>query len=320
MRCSVREHERGLVEELERQLIAYSKESRPLPGIATADARESFVGQLIDSIRRVKYVYTIRDRDIAESCFDPTSDHFDPLKAAIAAQKRGDTEEAFWLVFLAIHFGKALRSGWRLARDIYGRMGDGNAWTWDISSERPDDFREWLAKHYSALKGDGVPRNFGNHRKYETLKPFSRRSTANVVASYIEWVGPSRSHLKLLQSAQKAVGDDPRQMFHYLFRSMEAVISFGRTARFDYLTMLGKLELAPIYPGSTYMEGATGPVRGARLLFSGVVNSNIERTLLDQWLVELDGTLPLGPFGMQILEDAVCNWQKSPTKFTRFRG
>lgn len=316
----MRAHDRGLVEELEQRLIAYGNEDRPLPGIATAAARESFVGQLIDSIRRVQYVYAIRERDIAMSCSDPTSNHFDPLKAAIASQRRGDIEEAFWLVFLAIHFGKALRSGWRLARDIYGRMGDGTTWNWERTSERPDEFRVWLAEKYSALKGDGIPRNFGNHRKYETLKPASRRSTANVVASYIDWVGPSRSHQNLMVSAREAAGDDQRRMFDFLYRSMESVMGFGRTARFDYLTMLGKLELAPISPGSTYMEGATGPVRGARLLFLGSINSNIDRASLDQWLIALDAKLPLGTFGMQILEDAVCNWQKSPTRFLRFRG
>lgn len=316
----MREHDRGVAGELERRLIAYGNEDRPLPGIVTDAARESFVGQLVDSIRRVRYVYAIRDRDIAKSCADPASDHFNPLKAAIAVQRHGNTDEAFWLVFLAIHFGKALRSGWRLARDIYGRMGEGTTWNWELTSEKPDEFREWLAEKYSALKGDGIPRNFGNHRKYETLKPASRRSTANVVASYINWVGPSRSHQHLVVSAQEAAGDDPRRIFDCLYRSMETVMSFGRTARFDYLTMLGKLELAPIFPGSTYMEGATGPVRGARLLFSGSMNSNIDRASLDQWLVALDAKLPLGPFGMQILEDAVCNWQKSPTKFVRFRG
>lgn len=316
----MRAHDRDLVEDLERRLVAYDIEDRPLPGLNSAAARGSFIGQLVDSIRRVQYVHAIRGRNIAESCSDPTSNHFDPLKAAIAAQRRDNTDEAFWLVFLAIHFGKALRSGWRLARDVYGRIGDGAIWSWELTSARPDDFRGWLAANYLALKGDGIPRNFGNHRKYETLKPISRRSTANVVASYVNWVGPSRSHQDLLLAARAAVGDDPRRMFDFLYRSMDAVMSFGRTARFDYLTMLGKLELAPIFPGSTYMEGATGPVRGARLLFSGSIASNIDRSSLDQWLVSLDAKLPLGPFGMQILEDAVCNWQKSPTNFVRFRG
>ena len=48
---------------------------------------------------------------------------------------------------------------------------------------------------------------------------------------------------------------------------MDALKRFGRTARFDYLTMVGKLGLANIAPGSPYMVGATGPLKGAALLF-----------------------------------------------------
>ena len=94
---------------------------------------------------------------------------------------------------------------------------------------------------------------------------------------------------------------------------MSAVARFGRTARFDYLTMVGKLGLAAIEPPSTYMEGSTGPVRGARLLFGGRENA----TTLDSWLVELEAELHVG---MQVLEDALCNWQKSPNEFKPFRG
>jgi hypothetical protein len=94
---------------------------------------------------------------------------------------------------------------------------------------------------------------------------------------------------------------------------MDAVASFGRTARFDYLTMVGKLGLAQIEPGSTYMQGSTGPLQGARLLFGEAASA----AALDAWLVELDGVLDVG---MQVLEDALCNWQKSPEKFIPFRG
>jgi hypothetical protein len=84
-------------------------------------------------------------------------------------------------------------------------------------------------------------------------------------------------------------------------------------ARFDYLTMVGKLELAAILPGSTYLEGSSGPLDGARLLFG----RNERAQVLDAWLVELGEQLGVG---MQVLEDALCNWQKSPNKFRPFRG
>jgi hypothetical protein len=106
-------------------------------------------------------------------------------------------------------------------------------------------------------------------------------------------------------------------MFDDLYRSMCSVASFGRLARFDYLTMLGKLGLAPIEPGSTYMMGATGPLDGARMLFTGDSTAAVAARQLDQWLVELEAVLRVG---MQVLEDSLCNWQKSPERFVPFRG
>jgi len=36
-------------------------------------------------------------------------------------------------------------------------------------------------------------------------------------------------------------------------------------------------------------------------------------------LVQLEAELQI-PMGMQVLEDALCNWQKSPDLFVPFRG
>ncbi|HEV2687133.1 MAG TPA: hypothetical protein VGV35_01225, partial [Bryobacteraceae bacterium] len=107
-------------------------------------------------------------------------------------------------------------------------------------------------------------------------------------------------------------GGDPGAAFDSLYRSMEVVRRFGRLARFDYLTMVGKLELAPIKPGSAYLNGSTGPLAGARLLFGNGSAAN-----LDEWVIQLDGKLQVG---MQVLEDSLCNWQKSPEAFKAFRG
>lgn len=81
--------------------------------------------------------------------------------------------------------------------------------------------------------------------------------------------------------------------------------------------MLGKLGLAAIEPDSTYMTGSSGPISGARLLFAGDAKAQLPAGNLDQWLVDLDARLGVG---MQVLEDALCNWQKSPSEFKAFRG
>ena len=140
---------------------------------------------------------------------------------------------------------------------------------------------------------------------------------APLESKYVTWVGPPRTHQQLIQEAHRQVGQNPRETFDYLYNSMDAVKRFGRLAKFDYLTMLGKLGLAPIEPGSAYLNGATGPLRGARLLFVGNANAKNGAKELEARLLDLD--LQLG-VGMQVLEDSLCNWQKSPAKFVSFRG
>jgi hypothetical protein len=158
---------------------------------------------------------------------------------------------------------------------------------------------------------------FSNHRKYQSLSAYSNVGTGAVVASYVSWIGPPRTHLQKIQELHKIVGQDPRAVFDSLYRSMDSVMGFGRLGKFDFLTMLGKLGVAPIEPGSAYLVGATGPLQGARLLFTNDARANVSSRELDVRLAKLDAYLGVG---MQVLEDSLCNWQKSPKKFISFRG
>jgi len=233
------------------------------------------------------------------------------LKAAILQQRRGNVEEAFWLVFLFVHFGKHVRGGWRYAREVYGRLGEGELWDWSSTSRNPAGFRTWLNAHQNQLKRPGA--GFGNHRKYESLDAYSATGTGAVVESYIVWVGAPRSHQQLIAETLERTKGSPEATFEHLYESMRAVTRFGRLARFDYLAMLGKLGLAPISPGSPYLDGSSGPLRGAKLLFG----REEQPATFNAWIAELGEHLG---FGMQVLEDALCNWQKSPAQFVRFRG
>jgi hypothetical protein len=159
----MRPNEVALAKRLHNALKSYSSAVRPLPGISTDAARNSLVEQMIESMRRVRYVAIVAGREIAQARADPANPAFDPLKASILHLRRGDMEEAFWLIFLFVHFGRSARTGWRLARDIYGRLGQGQIWDWGNVSHNPEAFREWLAQNEVQLRGgDGVPRQFGN--------------------------------------------------------------------------------------------------------------------------------------------------------------
>ena len=81
--------------------------------------------------------------------------------------------------------------------------------------------------------------------------------------------------------------------------------------------MAGKLGLADISPGRAYLLGSTGPLRGAKLLFDPPAAASSSAQLLDESLIRLNEYLGLG---FDVLEDALCNWQKSPGIFRPFRG
>lgn len=307
----MRPRDRALAYSLEQKLNSFDEGERALTGIHDAATRQVLVEQILESIHRVSYVSVIRQRPISDKRADPDNELFDPLKASILCANSGDREEAFWLVFLFVHFGKNPRGGWRFAREVYGRLGSGERWNWSAVSQDPAAVRTWIEDHEQELKRPGIAGGFGNHRKYESLA-----KTGAVIESYVDWVGPPRTHEQLVATALRESLENPRDAFDILYKSMGVVLQFGRTARFDYLTMLGKIGLAAIEPGSTYMQGSTGPIAGARLLF-GTPAGTATSASMDRWLVRLGAHLNIG---MQVMEDALCNWQKSPTAFVPFRG
>ena len=303
-----------LAAHLEQQLAKYLVGGKPLPGLPSQAELTALVAQMVDSVARINYVKTITTRDISPARLDPkNAEMFDPLRAAIQHMRDLNEDEAFWLVFLFVHCGKDLRKGYSLLRMVYGAFNDKFVWTWEKFSADPDVFSMWLHQHLDELTAQRKNFPFGNHRKYESLKHLGVTLT-----SYAEWVGPSRSHRQLLDTAKAEVGTNPKELFDYLYTNMDAVHRFGRTAKFDYLTMIGKIGLENIEPPSAYMIHGTGPVRGARLLFGGAVDREaLSKRKLDELSIELDKALGVG---MQVIEDSLCNWQKSPDKYLPFRG
>lgn len=291
-----------------RALVKYSSSQQALRGMKSLGRRDCLARQLVDSVRRVRYVATILGRPIDKRRGDPSDDQlFDPVRAAALANLTGARDEACWLVFLLVHFGKHRRGGWRYVREVYGRLGAG-IWDWKAVAANPGEFRSWLSKHERHLARTGS--GFGPHRRYESLSGSSPGGTGAIVASYVDWVGSSKSHERLFTGF--SAGRGPDLAFAAAFDSMQLVLRFGRLAKFDYLCMLSKLGVFAISPGSPFLKGASGPLRGARKLFGGGATD-----ILDAKAARLAKYLGVG---MQEMEDALCNWQKSPDQFVAFRG
>jgi hypothetical protein len=300
----------ALRQHLDNGLRAYAANTRPLPGIPDDASRDALVMQLIASLRRLDFTEALRKRPIDPARADPSGPLFDPERAALWHFAQGELDEAVWLTFLSVHFGKHGKSGWRRLRDVYSGLGEG-LWTWQRVSADPEAFRDWLRRRASEIGGA-----FGNHRKYESLGADNNAGTASVIRSYVDWVGSTRSHQQRFAELVREGGNDPLAIFDAFYRSFN-VARFGRLGRFDFLALIGRLGFAPIAPGSAYLANATGPLRGVRLLFGGATNAAVRAETLQTYLDELDQGLHVG---MQVLEDALCNWQKSPAAFKHFIG
>lgn len=305
----------ALFKVLANELAEINKNKIPLPGINNSNSRDVFIKQIVDSVRRVDYIYRIRSRGISSNRCDPLNSSFDPIRAAILKYRRNNIDEAIWLIFLSTHFGKHLQHGWLLMRDLYSGLDNNNIWTWERICANTPDFVNWFNGNYGRLRGA-----FGNHRKYESIRPGTNRNLIVVISSYIDWVGPNISHASLIEDVEEQCDSDPYKMFSYLYGSLTKVVSFGRTARFDFLTMLGKTDILNVIPASPYLRGATGPLTGAKLLLSGRKTASTKVSKLEEMLGVINDELSIGRMGMQVLEDSLCNWQKNPMAYGRFRG
>lgn len=81
--------------------------------------------------------------------------------------------------------------------------------------------------------------------------------------------------------------------------------------------MLGKLGIVDLLPDKLYLQGSTGPLNAARLLVSGSTGAKTSAAELEDYLYDLGDHLGVT---FDILEDGLCNWQKSPSRFISFRG
>lgn len=305
-----------LANRIKATLLDYHNNERTLLGIATPARIDALVEQMVESVRRIKYVFKIRDqnRPIDPDRANPNSAIFDPLIGAVHHRRQGNLDEAFWLVFLSTHFGKNLYTDWGLTKGFYGALGTTPIWSWQRAISDTNGLIDWLDANKDALSETG---NFGNHRKYESLNARTFNGTGAAITSYLNWIGPS--HNTFIANAQAQAGN-PKALFEYLYNSMDSVARFGRTGKFDYLTMVGKIGLANLTPGKAYAKGATGPLRGGRLLYGGATDSPITERDLEDLLVTLGSKFDYLDFEMQVLEDSLCNWQKSPDLFVAFRG
>lgn len=307
----------NLVYRLNRSLEKFDREVYPLPGIADVENKECLISQIMDSIRRVKYISVLRRKPLTGHCANAVLIGFNPITAASWHFRNGNIDEAMWLTFLSTYFGKSKSSGWALTRGFYSNLGSAPAyWTWDRVYNNFGDFVLWLRNNAEELKKLGA---FSNHRRYTSFRVDSNTGPISVFSNYLEWVGNGGSHELKIQSIVNKATELDQPVFKVFYNSIPSGMSLARLGKFDYLTMLSKLGIVDMIADSTYMTGATGPKSGAKLLFWGSTGAKVSNKEIEKRMDTLARYLNI-EHGMQIIEDSVCNWQKYPDRYTRFTG
>jgi len=307
MKWPTREQRR---QDIANQLDDFAQHVIPLPGAPTAVERKVLSEQLIASLRREDYYRLIQRRGrVSADRADPHSVSFEAELGVVHYLQSGQIDEASWLIFLMVYFAKP-EEGWLRLAQVYGRLGQGR-WDWATVSVDPTAFRHWLAANWMRIGG-----KFGSHRKYESLKPSAPRSMGAAVEQYVAWIRQSGDHARHFSALVRNSGNDPHVIFDAFYHALP-VRGFGRLGRFDWVALLARYGIIHAIPEKAYLDGATGPGYGARLLFQGSRSARSSNQQVQHWLDLLDQALGLG---MVVLEDALCNWQKSPAKFVHFKG
>ena len=267
-----------------------------LPGLGSEPSRERFMEKLVHSQAKLR---ALSMRKFSGSA-NPHEKDFHPLKAIVDLFEKGQHDEAVWLAFLTTHFGGP--DARRTIGLFYGKFGNGR-WDWATVRKNPDEIRLWMTSHAKKVK----LLRFANHRKYETNNPNNPVGTAAVIHSFREWVNRNGRGLpyEALRSVAKS-SKSPERGFDQAYLKLD-VTRFGRTAKFDFLCLLGSLKILDVSPPHCYLSEATGPKSGALLMVTGKKGGRVSS--------EVDGIIrnlqkQLG-VPVEVMEDALCGWQKS---------
>jgi Alpha-glutamyl/putrescinyl thymine pyrophosphorylase clade 3 len=270
--------------------------SCPLPGLQTDQSRERFVDELLKSLAQHSGICNLSAHEI-DGCSDPGRADFDAVCGILETYQKGERNEAIWLAFISVHFGFEPES----IRQVYGKFGEGR-WDWKSLAGNPDEVRNYLQANRERLK----LLKFGNHRKFECKDVNKKAGPSDVICSFLNWVsragavGPDDAFRSQISQAK-----NEEEAFDRLYKGLQ-VLRFGRTAKFDLLSLLGNLKILPVQPGHCYLHGSTGPQSGALLMVTGRKEGRLSRDV-ETVIMSLQKHLGISA---AVLEDALCNWQK----------
>ena len=257
--------------------------------------------QTFDSIRRIQIYDIYRQRAQhavqANETFIHTSNPF-----VLAQRSDLSPRNNLWIIYLATYFGKSNKSQWELFNRASFRP-DKSLIEFDQIQTDLDGYFNYLLS-FDFFEGC----SYSNHRKYTAKKLKDDK-------------GLFRSIEYLINNIRNYCPDNEIE-FHEMYVRSQKIPNFGRLGGFDFTSTLVKCRLNVKEPKSMYANHSTGPLQGLRLLLKLTNNqtskaSQIQLSMdLVDWFFTNSKIFMIG----QVLEDAICNWQKNTSTYIRYTG
>jgi hypothetical protein len=257
--------------------------------------------QTFDSIRRIQIydTYRLRAQKAVQSkeTFIHTSNPF-----VLAQRSDLSLPNRIWIIYLATYFGKSNKSHWELFNRACFRQ-DQSLIKFEKIEEDLDDYFNYLLS-FEFFEGC----SYSNHRKY-------------IAKKFMGDKGLFRS-IEYLVNHIHSYSSDNEMKFHEMYLLSQKIPNFGRLGGFDFTSALVKCRLNVKEPKSMYANHSSGPLQGLKLLLKLTKNniskaSQVQLSLdLMDWFFDNSKIFMVG----QVLEDAICNWQKNTVKYIRYTG
>ena len=259
--------------------------------------------QTIDSIRRISIYDTYAEKaKKAEALELPYYDTYNPF--TLSQRDSLNLSSKVWYIYLATYFGKSNKSKWKLFNNAAFRN--------DKSLIELSYILENREEYYDYLKSFDffAEANYSNHRKFTKKSMDGKLGVLSSIDFFLDNI------------SQFTFSPDSAE-FDLAYKRAMSIPTFARMSAFDFTSSLCKCGLNVDDPISMYHESSTGPLRALKdlLELSGQDGpskaSQIEfgNNLLDWFIGNSDIKVVA-----QVVEDAICNWQKSPNQYERYYG
>lgn len=263
---------------------------------------ETLSFQTYDSIRRVDIYATYRERaELADQRCLPY--HFSTNPLVLAQRPSISKLSKLWYLYLATYFGKSSASKWSLFQKAAFRKNREIILVEEILRGKGGYFKELQDLNFFSNC------QFSNHRKY----------TKKSLVGKNGFIGSADRFLDNINQFDFS----EQTSFDQAYNSALKIPLFGRMAAFDYICSLCKCHLNVGEPISMYLKHSTGPQSGFNLLLNlcGIEMPSIGDVIqagdeIQQWFQEKTEIFLVA----QVLEDAICNWQKNPNYYKRYFG